>query len=716
MQHHGAVAIILERAGPKTYNVTIISGEVLTNYQVEIPLTNGNFDFSRSNGKDIRFYDGATELSHFIEFFNAVAKTAVIWVKVPSIPNGTKVIRMITGVALPFDASDPHQVFDDFVNLADLTNGAAPTDWLVTTAGGLVLDADNNATVSNAQGLPGRSWVQAESVIATGLISAAMAASRVPHQRNCFYAQGRWWAFWSDYTGSAPYALNFSSSSDGLTWEAAISVGITNPAAADAMWDVYYDPDTGYVHVICITQTGVIFQDGLQYRRGIPNADGTITWSAAWQTVISTGNSAGDPTLLVSSTGYVYITYNNRVETGFGDAMIIKNSAVDGTWATAAGFPVSLPFEAGDMTPVPARLAGGGVYVVISHFGANKKSVGHYSATGSATFAADGEVALNNVRGYGIIVPGLEIVGSPDGIVHQVYQSADAAQIIYRQRSAAGFWGTEIIISTLVETDISSPRLSLNRNIPYITWVANGVTYLSRFAGNTWTTPQALFKEIVETQLQHIMPAKEIINNILPMTSLADMNTPSYNTLGFPLRFRLIDITHSQAKAQGLRFRKNAVVAGQTLSADRIIADVFIPGYLFEISFYVVSLSANNDGDGNDGVALSIIGKNSGLIGPEPVFYGDGPQIGYFTPGVHHKIQAFTLNASHKLGIRIKAGSVYDLYLDDTIYAADIAFVAAPADLRRVRISSYGKHTFDIHFGPIQTRQWADTPPTVVVS
>ena len=64
------------------------SGETLTNYQVPVQLSGGDFPTSaRSDGADIRFMDASeNELSYWIESWNYAGRSARMWVKVPKIP------------------------------------------------------------------------------------------------------------------------------------------------------------------------------------------------------------------------------------------------------------------------------------------------------------------------------------------------------------------------------------------------------------------------------------------------------------------------------------------------------------------------------------------------------------------------------------------------------------------------------------------------------
>jgi len=86
----------------KVINITENTGTDLINYTVKIVLNTTNFDFTQANpdGSDIRFLgpDRTTLLNYWIQEWNATAGTAVIWVKVPSLPGGsTTTIYMLYG-------------------------------------------------------------------------------------------------------------------------------------------------------------------------------------------------------------------------------------------------------------------------------------------------------------------------------------------------------------------------------------------------------------------------------------------------------------------------------------------------------------------------------------------------------------------------------------------------------------------------------------------
>ena len=105
-------------------------------------------------------------------------------------------------------------------------------------------------------------------------VSGSSAVDR-PYQRKTFYAAGRHWVFFND-----TYFINYLSSTDGSTWTGSNDVS-TKSISSGQMFSVFFDGT--YVHVaFCVANAG----SAIYYRRGTPNSDGTITWSAAVQTVL----------------------------------------------------------------------------------------------------------------------------------------------------------------------------------------------------------------------------------------------------------------------------------------------------------------------------------------------------------------------------------------------------------------------------------------------
>ena len=134
------------------------SGKTLTDFQVLVELNSANFDFSKakSDGSDIRFSTDGEELNYWIEEWDAGAKRAKIWVKVPSIPaNGETKIRMYYGNPSASAVSDGDRVFEFF---DDFEGNSLNTDkWIIfgnpkMTFSNSILDISGGCGAENANG------------------------------------------------------------------------------------------------------------------------------------------------------------------------------------------------------------------------------------------------------------------------------------------------------------------------------------------------------------------------------------------------------------------------------------------------------------------------------------------------------------------------------------------------------------------------------------
>lgn len=172
------------------------------------------------------------------------------------------------------------------------------------------------------------------------------------YQRKAFYAAGRHWIIFPAYrdTPGLGRAFYWTSSEDGTDWGDDNDLYYFHEAQeTDAEADelnVYFDGI--YIHATYLCNR--YFEEGdnsLYYRRGIPQTDGNITWSADWQTIsVYDGEVRGYPSIVTDTSGHCYISYWRGAPSGH--VWITKNSATNGTWSTASGYPVDLADVAGD--------------------------------------------------------------------------------------------------------------------------------------------------------------------------------------------------------------------------------------------------------------------------------------------------------------------------------------------------------------------------------
>ncbi|WP_445475688.1 DUF2341 domain-containing protein [Methanococcoides methylutens] len=120
------------------------SGKNLINYQVQVLLDPSNFDFSKAkpDGSDIRFSVNDKQLFHWIEEWDAKSESAIIWIKVPSIPsNGMTDVTIHYGNPAAIDISSGDSTFDFFDDFAGKSLSIA--NWRSDTNGGGDIDIGN---------------------------------------------------------------------------------------------------------------------------------------------------------------------------------------------------------------------------------------------------------------------------------------------------------------------------------------------------------------------------------------------------------------------------------------------------------------------------------------------------------------------------------------------------------------------------------------------
>jgi N-acetylneuraminic acid mutarotase len=123
----------------------------LIDYQVKVRLNHTNFDFTKAKpkGEDIRFAasDGTTLIDHWIEYWNAVAESALVWVKIPNVPalDSTAVYIYYgnLGATNSSNGKTTFEFFDDFES-----DYLAESGWSVKAPLPLV-KADNATAVYN---------------------------------------------------------------------------------------------------------------------------------------------------------------------------------------------------------------------------------------------------------------------------------------------------------------------------------------------------------------------------------------------------------------------------------------------------------------------------------------------------------------------------------------------------------------------------------------
>lgn len=188
-------------------------------------------------------------------------------------------------------------------------------------------------------------------------VSSVLSESTIGWQDKSFYANGRFWLFYMDgINGGGNGTARFVTSTDGETWTEP-TVAATNllENLGENLAPLYYN---GFIDLFAREGTA------LTYRRGIPEANGTITWISDWQSfwTVSTPNCDFYPAR--DSSGYLWVSW------GYGSnflnfrTYVLKDDWNNGTWHNATGFPKQVSTRTSQSNNFIVPLPSGKMYVM----------------------------------------------------------------------------------------------------------------------------------------------------------------------------------------------------------------------------------------------------------------------------------------------------------------------------------------------------------------
>jgi hypothetical protein len=269
------------------------------------------------------------------------------------------------------------------------------------------------------------------------------------------------------------------------------------PCTAGYRFSIWFDGT--YVHYAYSDDT--TSNTPVYYRRGTPNSDGTITWSAAEQIAKAAESGVFFKTfsIAVDSSGYPYIAY-----VASQTPYVTKSSTNDGTWATATNFPYQLynsasNYWAASIVPLTSLK----VYVIYQNQPAGSGFGNAYGKLWNGTAWGSQEDASTSTPYYG---PYFSAVANGDD-VHFVFLKKTSYDIVYRKRTygtGPGSWGTEATVRSAT-TSTSAPVLSIDTatgNL-YCFWAgsptANHIYYKKNVSGTWDTDPTDWINESTDT-------------------------------------------------------------------------------------------------------------------------------------------------------------------------------------------------------------------------
>ena len=287
-----------------------------------------------------------------------------------------------------------------------------------------------------------------------------------PCQRKVFFANGRFWVWYSDGTD-----MGYRTSTNGNSWSDFNSVRACDNGNRFSIWF-----DGTYVHYAYADQSKIY------YRRGTPNSDGSITWSAPEQEVSTTFNSALFPHISVDSDGYVWVGYIDR-DNYYSKGFVIKSGNNNGTWGTTpSGFPYQVSTSELFMDRVvPTPLTGGKMLVTYQSCG----NPVHAKRWDGSSWGEERSVGhIGTAQAYHSAV-------AEGDDVHIVYQSKYGSPVIYRFYYAKyDYSSNDFTSDVLIADDVpqySAPVLCrTSQGDLYCFWAENNHIYYKKCHNGTW--------------------------------------------------------------------------------------------------------------------------------------------------------------------------------------------------------------------------------------
>jgi len=288
--------------------------------------------------------------------------------------------------------------------------------------------------------------------------------TRTPPQSKQFYAKELFWCFYSNGSN-----IVYRVSPDGEQWS---SANIVCPIDFGAYFSLVLEDSGDYFHYSRNNSDTT----ALYYRKGQLNTNGTITWSAAEQTVGSTGYFT-DPVICLDSNDYPWITYSVGDHAVPYYPYVTASTTKDGTWTTKSGYPLQLNDVDGLTTIV--SLTNGKLYAAFHSKEAQRYIYGKlYNGTSWGSLEQCSTTTAQNTY-YAMFC-----VTSIGDDVHLVFLSS-GNNVVYVKRTYGTGWGSEETVQSSV-SDRSTPVISHYGTRLYVAWCNSNHVYYKTKNG-TWS-------------------------------------------------------------------------------------------------------------------------------------------------------------------------------------------------------------------------------------
>jgi hypothetical protein len=312
--------------------------------------------------------------------------------------------------------------------------------------------------------------------LAIGLNPSSVYGMTFQPDRQTFYAVGRHWVFYINNDEDFVYKTALSNGVFGAETELVATTGIYGMEMA-----VFYDAINNKIHYARHDMIAV--PDEVKYRMGTPNANGTITWAAAEQTVaqVPAALLTWRTTITVDEAGYPWVAWIDTDGTNsFGLLYVESSSTKNGTWTEdetqTFGSGATVTDGTGTMTGSPVAL----------DIGANTPTV-----TADGTFIVEVPIGGSGTA----VTGGWVVTDSPKALV-------EGTNTITVQAGGAGTITINTVLNDYVWFASITP-IGTTTKMVEVEWSAENNTthdvglYASVFDTdtNTWTTRDTVVAE-----------------------------------------------------------------------------------------------------------------------------------------------------------------------------------------------------------------------------
>lgn len=304
-------------------------------------------------------------------------------------------------------------------------------------------------------------------------------AVNYPKQRKILHMAGLFWVFYSDGHDAV-----YRTSADGADWCAPVL--LREGASLGHRFGCWFGAEKVH-YAFCSSEDG----EDVVYRCGIPNPDGTITWTVSEQIAseVPQGKNVMYPKVIVDDAGVPWIAfmlYDGGLKKPPYDAIVTRASEAGGPWKTAAGFPCVLVNDNTRTYPDPlgVPLTKGKTFWV---YNKNVPKEGYYGRCWNGqSWEAEEAIAMSPCSG------GLYSLAAEGNEVHLVF---GGGTIYYHKRDPEKGWGKDFTLSTSgsghTSITVTGPQSLI------VTWldICHHTVHYREMTAGQWGTPQLWLDE-----------------------------------------------------------------------------------------------------------------------------------------------------------------------------------------------------------------------------